>query len=141
MTPDQIALVEDTLAAVDMDALAEDFYRRAFASDPALATMFTTDPAVQRARFSAELAEIMRSIRSLDAFDTRVRALGARHRGYGVRSAHYRLMGEALMAALAAALGDRWTDEAAEAWVLAYNLTAETMMLGGLEGPDPGRAR
>jgi hemoglobin-like flavoprotein len=45
------------------------------------------------------------------------------------------------MAALAAALGDRWTDEAAEAWALAYNLTAETMMLGGLEGPGPDRAR
>jgi len=137
MTPGQIALVEETLAAVDRDALADDFYRRAFATDPGLSTMFTSDPAVQRARFAAELAEIVHSIRTHDAFDARVRALGARHRGYGVRSAHYQLMGEALQAALAAAVGDGWTDEVAEAWALAYNLTAETMMLGGLDSPRP----
>jgi hemoglobin-like flavoprotein len=137
MTPGQIALVEETLAAVDRDSLADDFYRRAFAADPLLATMFTTDPALQRARFAAELEEIVRSIRTHAAFDARVRALGARHRDYGVRSAHYQLMGEALRAALAAALGDAWTDEVADAWALAYNLTAETMMLGGLEDPRP----
>jgi hemoglobin-like flavoprotein len=137
MTPGQIALVEETLAAVDIDELADDFYRRAFAADPTVSSMFTADPALQRARFGAELSEIVRSIRSLDVFDARVRTLGARHHSYGVRSAHYRLMGEALLAALAAALGDRWTGDVAEAWALAYNLTAETMMSGGLEGRRP----
>ena len=44
MTPRQIALVEQTLATVDLDALAADFYRRAFAGDPSLAAMFTSDP-------------------------------------------------------------------------------------------------
>jgi hemoglobin-like flavoprotein len=39
-------------------------------------------------------------------------------------------MGEALMGALADALGPDWTDEVEEAWRLAYNLTAETMMSG-----------
>ena len=39
-------------------------------------------------------------------------------------------MGEALLGALAAALGDGWTDEVEEAWRLAYNLTAEAMMTG-----------
>ena len=57
-------------------------------------------------------------------------ALGARHRAYGVRAAHYRLMGGALLAALADRSGDGWTPELAEAWSLAYNLIAETMMAG-----------
>ena len=130
MTPDQIALVEDTVTSLDLDALAADFYRRAFAADPALSAMFTTDPAVQRARFGAELAEIVRSIRSLDSFSTAAAALGARHAGYGVRPAHYRLMGAVLLEALAAALDAGWTPEVADAWVLAYNLTAETMLIG-----------
>jgi hemoglobin-like flavoprotein len=138
MTPGQIALVEETLASVDRDALAVDFYRRAFAADPLLSTMFTTDPAIQRARFATELDEIVRALRTHDTFDPRVRALGARHRDYGVRSAHYRLMGEALRSALAAAVGDGWTDEVADAWARAYNLMAETMMLGALEDPGPG---
>jgi hemoglobin-like flavoprotein len=135
MTPAQITLVEETLAAIDVDALARDFYREAFRRDPALTAMFTSDPDVQRARFAAELAEVVRSIRSLATFAASVRSLGARHRDYGVRAAHYRLMGEALLTALAATMGDRWTDEVEEAWMLAYNLTAETMMLGALESP------
>ena len=135
MTPGQIALVEATLASVDLDGLAGDFYRRAFAGDRALSAMFTSDPAVQRARFAAELAAIVGAIRSLDTFASNARSLGARHRGYGVRSAHYRLMGEALLAALAAALGEGWTADVEEAWGLAYNLTAETMMIGAMEDP------
>ena len=135
MTPDQIALVEETVATVDLDALAADFYRRAFALDPDLQAMFRSDLAQQRARFAAELDEIVCSIRSLDTFVARARQLGARHRGYGVTARHYRVVGAALLAALAAAAGDGWTDERAEAWTLAYSLTAETMMMGAAESP------
>ena len=138
MTPDQIALVEETVATVDLDALTADFYARAFAMDPELPAMFTSDPARQRARFAAELDEIVRSIRSLDSFVARARQLGARHRGYGVTARHYRLMGNALLAALAGASGDDWSDARAEAWTLAYNLTAETMMLGAMDRAPRG---
>ena len=103
MTPGQIVLVEQTLATVDLDALAADFYRRAFAADPSLAAMFTSDPLVQRTRFAAELAAMLGSIRSLDTFCSTAQSLGARHRDYGVHAVHYRLMGDALLAALAAA--------------------------------------
>ena len=106
MTPAQILLVEQSLGSIDVDELARDFYRRAFASDPTLTAMFTSDPDVQRTRFGAELAEIVRSIRTLDKFAAEVRSLGMIHCGYGVRAAHYRLMGEVLVASLAAALGD-----------------------------------
>jgi len=132
MTPRQIALVEGTVAAVDLDALATDFYRRAVEGDPNVATMFTTDPEVQRARFAAELEEIVRSIVSMNTFLPRVRALGARHRDYGVTAHHYRHMGVALLGALAAATGEGWTEEVEEAWALAYNLVAETMLLGAM---------
>ena len=133
MTPAQITLVEATLASLDIDDLTVDFYRRAFERTPALASMFTSDPVVQRARFAAELDEIVRSIRSLDTFAAEARSLGRRHRTYGVRAAHYRLMGDALLEALAAALGDGWTDDVEQAWTLAYNLTSETMMLGAMD--------
>ena len=65
MTPNQVALVESTRSRpLDLDALAVDFYRRAFAADPEVAAMFTSDPEVQRARFAAELQTIVGSIRS-----------------------------------------------------------------------------
>jgi hemoglobin-like flavoprotein len=140
VTPEQIALVERTVATLDLRVVATDFYRRLFAADPAVAAMFTTDPAVQAERFGTELTEIVTSIRSLDSFDARVRALGARHRGYGVRAGHYKVMGEALLAALGAALGPAWSDELAEAWALAYALVAETMLQGALLTPPTGRS-
>ena len=46
-------------------------------------------------------------------------------------------MGAALLAALAQRSGDGWTAEVEEAWALAYNLTAETMMTGALEVTPP----
>ena len=133
MTPRQIALVESSVDQVDLDVLVATFYERAFAADPSLVEMFTTEPVVQRARFAAELAEIVGSIRSIDTFGPAARALGARHRGYGVRAGHYRVMGGALLDALADVHGQRWTPELGEAWALAYNLIAETMLAGALE--------
>ena len=47
-------------------------------------------------------------------------------------------MGGALLGALAAEMGDRWTTEAEEAWTLAYNLIAEMMMTGALEDQFSG---
>ena len=145
MTPHQIAAVEDTMRVIDVDALAADFYRRAFDTDAELAALFTTDPAVQRRRFALELRTIVGSVRELDTFRAAAAALGARHHDYGVRASHYRTMGGALLASLAAARGPAWSAEVEEAWALAYNLIAEAMMAGALEPravgpPTPRRA-
>jgi hemoglobin-like flavoprotein len=132
MTPHQIALVTDSLATIDLGRLADDFYERVLAADPALGAMFVSDPAMQRIRFATELAALVRSIQDLDTFCSSAAALGARHHGYGARAGHYRLMGEQLLTSLSVALGDRWTDETAQAWTLAYDHTAEMKMTAGL---------
>lgn len=137
MTPRQIRLVTETLGSLDLDILAADFYRRVFETSPHLATMFTSDPALQRSRFATELATMLGSIRGFETFCSSAEALGVRHRGYGARAAHYGLMGTALMASLAAALGTGWTADVEDAWMLAYNLTAETMMAGAMKGAPP----
>src|SRR5215216_752778 len=118
MTPAQISIVENTMAIIDMNELASDFYARAFAAEPTLTTLFTTDPHRQRGRFAAELVEILRHIRTVETFATRTRSLGERHHGYGVQPPHYALMGAALLDALAGALGEGWNDQVAEAWAL-----------------------
>jgi hemoglobin-like flavoprotein len=135
MTPEQIELVERTLAEARpaLNRVLHNFYARLHAADPAIAAMFTKDPARQRERFGAELRVIATSIRRHDAFVAEVRELGMRHAGYGVRASHYRTAGPLLLDALAAALGARWTAEAEEAWRLAYNLTFEAMMAGAAE--------
>jgi len=132
VTPEQISLVEATLEdrTIDVDAVAADFYRRLFAADPAVGALFSADPDVQRQKFATELEVICRAIRRHPHFVAEAAALGARHRDYGVEAAHYRTAGPPLLDALAAALGDRWTPEVAEAWRLAYHLTVEAMSIG-----------
>src|SRR3954453_21103093 len=79
MTPSQVAMVSSTVQDVDLDALVADFYRRAFAADPEVAAMFTSDPEIQRQRFALELQTIVGSIADLDEFCSSAAALGARH--------------------------------------------------------------
>jgi hemoglobin-like flavoprotein len=136
MTPEQVELVEESwkAASAALDDVAADFYRRLFAADPALVGLFSHDPARQRARFAAELEQIIFSIRRHEEFLGRAGQLGVRHRGYGVRVAHYRIAEGALLGAFGAALGDAWTDDVEQAWRLAYNITAEAMMAGAAAG-------
>jgi hemoglobin-like flavoprotein len=139
MSPEQITLVQTTLAslsAIQLDALAADFYVRLFAADPSLVALFGGDPTVQRAKFAGELAAIVHAIRRFDEFASEGAALGCRHRRYGVSAGHYLTAGVALLGALADALGPAWTPAAADAWRLAYHLTAE-VMIAGSAGVDP----
>lgn len=132
MTPEQITLVQASLARLgpELPALATRFYQELFERNPALSALFTTDLAVQEVRFAEKLTEIVRAMPRLGELLGHTRALGARHAGYGVRAADYRTVGDALLAALAAALGGGFDAPTREAWDIAYNLVAETMLEG-----------
>jgi methyl-accepting chemotaxis protein len=132
MTPEQITLVQSSFDRLgpQLPTLATRFYQELFARNPALRSLFTTDMAEQKVRFSRKLTEIVWAMPRLAELLTHTRALGARHVGYGVRVADYRTVGDALQAALAAVLGDGFDTPTREAWILAYNLVAETMLEG-----------
>jgi hemoglobin-like flavoprotein len=133
MTPEQIELVRWSYASLaDRRAeVARDFYRRLFAADPSVEALFGADPDAMAIKFSDELAAIVEAIVSFDAFAARLHDLAARHAGYGVQTRHYRLVGEALVGALAAAVAPEWDDALDDAWRHAYNLVAEVMMAAG----------
>ncbi len=137
MTPEQIALVQRSYRELidhgQTDALAVRFYERLFAGDPAVEALFSTDPVVQRAKFVDELGAIVWAISNLTTLLERTHELGARHVDYGVVSSQYRGVGDALLGALADVEGDGFGPELLEAWTMAYNLVAETMMHGADE--------
>ena len=120
-------------------AMAVDFYRRLFAADPSAEALFTTGPDVMSVKFADELDAIVEAITSFDTFAPRVRELAARHVGYGVQTHHYHAVGEALIGALAAHLGEGWDEELEAAWRRAYNLVAEMMMAAAAESSDAPR--
>jgi hemoglobin-like flavoprotein len=132
MTPEQITLVQSSFERLgpQLPAMATRFYQELFGRDPALRDLFTTDLAQQEVKFAEKLTEIVRAMPRLDKLLTHTRALGARHRGYGARAANYETVGAALLAALAAILGSSFDAPTRQAWTLAYNLVAETMLEG-----------
>jgi hemoglobin-like flavoprotein len=132
MTPEQITLVQSAFERLgpDLPAMASRFYVELFQRDPALRPMFTVDLAEQEVKFAQKLTEIVRAIPRLDQLLAHTRALGARHVGYGVRAADYQTVGDALLAALAATLGEEFDAPTREAWILAYSIVAETMLEG-----------
>jgi hemoglobin-like flavoprotein len=135
VTPEQVALVQTSFAELKQDApaVAERFYARLFELAPSVKAMFSTDTNDQASLFVTELGMIVLSIAQYDEFVPRARALGARHVGFGVTYAHYDIARGALLDAFAEALGPRYTADVSEAWRLAWDLVAETMMQGAAE--------
>ena len=132
MTPEQITLVQSSFERLgpDLPAVTARFYQEVFQRDPSLRPLFPSDMAELRVKFAQKLSEIVRAMPRLGELLTHTRALGARHVGYGVRAADYQTVGDSLIAALASVLGDEFDPETREAWELAFNIVAETMLEG-----------
>jgi hemoglobin-like flavoprotein len=141
VTPDQLALLEDTIDALATrgDEITTCFYDRLFARLPEVRALFPDDLTDQREKFFSTLTEIARSLRHLERVTEPAHELGARHRTYGVVSGHYPVVGEVLVGALGEVLGEWFTDAHREAWTKGYDLVAELMQQGGR--PTPERPR
>jgi nitric oxide dioxygenase len=139
VTPEQLVIVESTVAALgpQMDDVAAAFYARLFELDPATQAMFP-DPVDQRVKFAATLALVATSIRRHEKLAAATEELGRHHGALGVRAAHYRTGGIALLGALADSLGPAWTTAVEAAWRLAYELTVELMLTAGRGAARPG---
>ena len=130
MTPDQKRLVRETWKQVTpmADAAADLFYRRLFEIDPGTRELFhATDMLAQREKLLQTLAFAVGNLDKLDELVSTVEALGRRHAGYGVTSAHYDSVGAALLWTLEQGLGRAWTPAVASAWSEIYELLAAVM--------------
>lgn len=127
MTPDQIRLVESVIAGVgEHPEFAARFYERLFDAAPATRGMFD-DVASQQRKLTDELASMVAMLHDLASLDARARELGERHRGYGVKAAHYRLARELMLDTLSEVLGDEFGPDQAAAWNRATSLITELM--------------
>jgi hemoglobin-like flavoprotein len=131
MTPRQIELIRASWTGVEpiADAAAGLFYGRLFELDPAIERLFRrTDMAAQRKNLMQTLSVVLGSLDKLDHIVPAVQALGRRHAGYGVREAHYAMVGEALLWTLEQGLGEGYTPEVRAAWTTAYGTLASVMI-------------
>lgn len=133
MNAERKRLVQESWESVtpDHDRIAIAFYERLFEIDaPARALFAKTNMVSQRVKFTDMIGEIVRNLDIPKELIPSVSALGRRHVDYGVRDIDYDRVREALFAALAQELGDRFSDELRDAWEEAYALTASVMKRG-----------
>ena len=127
MTPEQIRQVESVIAQVgEHPEFAACFYDRLFAVAPQTADMFS-DMGAQQRKLTDELSSMVAMLGDLGSLDARARDLGERHKGYGVRSAHYRVARDVMTETLHEVLGDAFGPAEEDAWNRATSLITELM--------------
>jgi len=134
--------------------VAELLYRHTFQLEPEVIDLFppevrykyrdwTADEGVDerniyespalRKLFSKYMNAIGCTVAGLNDFSKLVpmlRALGARHIGYGVSERHWPILGKALMLTLQDVLGDAFTSEVESAWMMVYGFMSSIMIEG-----------
>jgi len=113
------------------DELMDEFYSRLFETAPAVQPLFAgTDLKRQKTMLLGTLVLLRKSLRNLDSIIPKLRELGARHVAYGARPEHYPVVGDVLIASMAAVAGPAWTREYEEAWAEAFSVVAGVMIEG-----------
>jgi len=135
MTPEQKDLVQANWKDVEpiSETAAELFYGRLFELDPALKSMFKGDVKEQGKKLMQMIGVAVHGLDNLGELTPAVAALGKRHVGYGVEESHYSTVGAALLWTLEKGLGEKFTDDAKEAWTIVYTTLATVMQDGASE--------
>ena len=113
------------------DEFAASFYEKLFTTHPELKPLFvTTDMAKQQKKLINALVLVVENIRSPEALEPVLNALGGRHIGYGVIPKYYGPVGDALLSAFEQSLQQDWTTEVKLAWTDAYRAITTLMLKG-----------
>ena len=113
------------------DELMDEFYARLFEQAPAVKPLFAgTDLKRQKAMLLGTLVLLRKSLRDLGRVVPKLRELGARHVAYGAQPEHYPVVGEVLIASMAAVAGPAWRPEYERAWGQAFEVVAGAMIEG-----------
>jgi len=129
VTPQQIELVQASFQKVVPIAgtAADLFYDRLFETAPQVRTLFPDDLSEQKKKLMAMLGTAVANLHKLETILPAVKALGERHKGYGVTAAHYAPVGAALLWTLEKGLGPDFTPDTKAAWTEAYTALAGVM--------------
>ena len=116
--------------ATDPRRFGVTFYAQLFARAPALRRLFPEDMTQQEVKIAQTLCIVVRALEASEDLPAMLRELGARHRGYGVKPAHYRIVGEAMLAALRELVGPSFDAEQHAAWSRLFAYVARHMQSG-----------
>jgi hemoglobin-like flavoprotein len=142
MNHDSIERIRESYEAISAAAgpMIARFYELLFLRAPAARQLFPADMTRQKQHLLAALATVARNLHESAALEQPLRELGVRHVKYGALPEHYPLVRDALLEAIAEALGEKWTDTLRADWRAALDAVAAAMQRGarGLRSLDAG---
>ncbi len=104
------------------------FYSRLFLAFPKLRHLFNISVEEQSKKLVEMLNVIVGRLDKMDELTEDIRQLAIRHVQYGVKAAHYEVVGDALLWMLEQGLGKDWNSEVKESWEACYQQIAGTMI-------------
>ncbi|MEH2216873.1 MAG: pentapeptide repeat-containing protein [Nostoc sp.] len=120
------------------DEFAASFYNNLFQAHPEMKPLFTkTDMKKQEKKLLSSLVLVVENLRNPEALEPVLKALGARHVGYGAIPKHYGLIVEALLVTFEQYLQQDWTTEVKKAWLDAFRAITALMLKGTGEESSP----
>jgi hemoglobin-like flavoprotein len=140
MTPTQIELVQSSFAKVALisDQAAAIFYSRLFDLAPEVRALFKGDMVEQGRKLMTMLGSVTRQLNQLDTLVPVAERLAERHVGYGAVTAHYAVVGAALIDTLDKGLGADFTADVRKAWETAYGTLSGVMIAAAAALPKNG---
>jgi hemoglobin-like flavoprotein len=106
------------------------FYAILFERYPRVRPMFGASTQKQEEMLTRALVAVIDHLEDGPWLADTLKAMGARHVGYGVRDEMYEWVGDALVRALSEVSGEQWTPRVAKAWTEAYAAIAGLMIEG-----------
>ncbi len=131
MTTQEVQIVKQSwkiFRAIDPVLVGDLFYSKLFADNPSLRKMFPKNMEGQYLKLLDMLTAIVMRLDNINELSSDMAAMGQRHVRYGVKPAHYTLVGNALLWTLEKGLGKDWNKEVEAAWTTCYTILADAMM-------------
>jgi hemoglobin-like flavoprotein len=117
----KVATIAPTAAAL--------FYKNFFEADWELEALFKGgDMVAQGERLTNMIGVAVEKLNQLDTLVPVLQSMGARHVGYGVKTAHYATVEGALLKTLEQGLGADFTEEVRAAWVEVLGVMSSVMI-------------
>jgi hemoglobin-like flavoprotein len=133
---EDIAAIRESAAWALMDPLdwAARFYRRVFLLRPGLRVLFAADLEAQQHKLLLTLRALLDALDHVEDLEPRLEQLGAAHRVYGAKPAHYPIICQAFVDTLAETSRAGFTQAHRQAWMRLLAYVTSTMLRGALSG-------
>lgn len=132
LTEDQIDLIRESaerLAAANVPA-TNAFYANLFKVAPGVRPLFPDDMFQQSEKLWNSIVMVVESADNLTEIESALRALGARHAGYGAEPEHYAVVTDVLIETISSLMQDGWSQAHQQAWNTALGAVCATMLEG-----------